>query len=148
MSIVNRDLIIRELSQYYHGKTEVLFGYLFGSYAQNRYDHGSDIDIGIYLTNYDGELKFKYKLEETVKLQEMFNRNIDLIIINEAPPLLRHEIFRHGILFKDQDHSFLIEFRVNNFYKYLDQSFIINRYFEANKAKIQGEVGYGKPTNH
>jgi predicted nucleotidyltransferase len=136
---VNRAHLISELSSYYRGKTEVLFGYLFGSYAQNRNDDDSDIDIGIYLANHGEEPNFKYKLAETVKLQEMFNRTVDLVIINEAPPLLRHEIFKHGILFKDQDHLLLVEYRVASFYKYLDQSYIINRYFEINKTKIQGE---------
>ncbi len=145
---MNRALIINELSRYYHDKTEVLFGYLFGSYVQNRNHDGSDIDIGIYLTNNNGEQNYQYKLNETIKLQEMFNRSIDLIIINEAPPLLRHEIFRQGILFKDQDHSFLVEFRVNSFYKYLDQTYIIDRYFDINKAKIQGEYSYGEPADH
>lgn len=129
--------LVQELTAYYSNKTEVLFGYLFGSHAQNQNNDESDIDIGIYLANRNGEPVPEYKLEETLRLQELFKKTLDLVLINEAPPLLKHEIFSHGILFKNCDPSFLVEYRVDSFYKYLDQSAIINRYFETNKVKIR-----------
>jgi predicted nucleotidyltransferase len=131
------DQIIDILKDYYSAKQEVWFGFLFGSYAYGRPKKTSDIDIGVYLHN-PSAYSPRYKLDETVQLEDLLKKPVDLILMNEAPPLLTHEIFKHGMVFLDRDHAFLVEFRVANFYKYLDQRYIINHYFTANKAKIEG----------
>lgn len=135
---MDRDFQINKLKEYYTGKEEVVFGYLFGSRAKNQDGRGKDLDIGIYVCGIEVERGFEYKLEETAKLEGIFQKAVDLVLINEAPPLLRHEIFRYGVAFKDEDHAFLVEFRVRSFYQYLDQMYIVNTYFEKNKARIQG----------
>lgn len=139
---MERDQIIDILKGYYSAKPEVWFGFLFGSYAGGRPKKASDIDIGIYIHD-TGACLPRYKLDETVQLEELLKKPVDLILMNEAPPLLTHEIFKHGIVFLDRDHEFLVEFRVANFYKYLDQRYIINHYFSANKAKIEGRDSDG-----
>lgn len=146
---MDQEHLIKKLAAYYNDKSEVLFGYLFGSFAQGTNRQSSDLDIGIYLENVATEDLLAYRLPEIENLQKMFERTADLVIINQAPPLLKHEIFRHGILFKSHDDAFLVQYRVASFYQYLDQSQIIKRYFEINKAKIQGD-GYqhGKQFNH
>ncbi|TCL62085.1 hypothetical protein EDC14_102841 [Hydrogenispora ethanolica] len=133
---VDREHLLAELTAYYQPQAKVRFGYLFGSYAAARNGPGSDIDIGVYLSDADPESMLKYKIAEIAQLQERFKRTVDLVLINQAPPLLRHEIFKRGILFKDGDRPFLVEYRTASFYQYLDQTYIINRYFEMNKARL------------
>lgn len=133
---MERDRLLETLKDYYAAKTEVQFGFLFGSRAVDRPKQNSDIDIGVYLDN-PGACSPRYQLDETVQLQDLLTKPVDLVIINRASPLLNHEIFKCGLLFLDRQPEFLVEFRVTNFYKYLDQCFIINHYFDANKAKIE-----------
>ena len=140
---MERDRLIHILKDYYLAKEEVSFGFLFGSYAAGQPKKTSDIDIGVYLGD-DGICSSGYKLDETVQLEDLLKKPVDLIIFNEAPPLLTHEIFKHGIPFIDRDHALLVKFRVANFYKYLDQRYIINHYFAAAKARIEGRNDDGQ----
>lgn len=137
------DLLVESLKAYYLNKPEVIFGYLFGSYAKNRARKDSDLDLGIYLNNYQKETAYNYKLEETEELQRLYGKKADLILLNEAPPLLRHEILKFGILVKEPEQQFLVKYKVKSFYQYLDQLYIVDRLFEKNKAKIQGEDSNG-----
>lgn len=136
---MERDFLVESLKSYYINKPEVIFGYLFGSYAKNRARKDSDLDLGIYLNNYQKETAYNYKLEETEELQRLYGKKVDLILLNEAPPLLRHEILKFGILVKEPEQQLLVKYKVKSFYQYLDQLYIVDRLFEKNKAKIQGE---------
>jgi uncharacterized protein len=139
------DQIINKLKDYYRLNNEILFGYLFGSFAKNRSRAHSDIDIAVYLTNYHQEAAYEYKCTSIMALQDIFKKPVDLILLNEAPPLLKHEIFMTGILFIEKDHLALVEYKVANYHQYLNQLYIINRFFEKNKIMIQGETNDGQP---
>jgi uncharacterized protein len=137
--------IINKLNDYYRSNDDVLFGYLFGSFAKNKSRSHSDIDIAIYLSDYNREKAHEYKMMNIMALQDIFKRPVDLILFNEAPPLLKHEIFKTGILFIEKDHLALVEYKVKNYHQYLNQLYIINRFFEKNKMMIQGETIDGQP---
>lgn len=136
---MERDFLVDSLRAYYINKPEVIFGYLFGSYAKNRARRDSDLDLGIYLRDYQIETAYDYKLEETETIQRLYGVKVDLILVNEAPPLLQHEIFKYGILIKEPDRELLVNYKVKSFYQYLDQLYILDRFFEKNKAKVRGE---------
>jgi Predicted nucleotidyltransferases len=140
--------IIHKLNQYYRANEEVLFGYLFGSFAKNRSRSRSDIDIAVYLSNYHRESAYENKMKDILALQDIFKRPVDLILFNEAPPLLKHEIFKTGIIFIEREHFTLVEYKVRNYHQYLNQLYIINRFFEKNKLAIQGENSDGQPQYH
>ncbi len=136
---MERDFIVDYLKSYFANKPEVAFGYLFGSYAKGRAKSDSDLDIGIYINDYEPKSAYSYKLEEAETIQRVFGKEVDLTVINEASPLLRHEIFKYGILVKEPDWEFLVNYKVKSFYQYLDQIYITDRFFEKNKAKVRGE---------
>ncbi len=69
--------------------------YLFGSFAENKTNRFSDIDIGILLE--EGFSK-SIKIDVLARLTEIGLDSIDLVIMNEAPLLLRHEIVKHNYL--------------------------------------------------
>lgn len=133
--------MLNKIKAYYLSRGEVLFGYLFGSYAQNRNHSQSDVDIAIYLSTYNEDSAHEYKMANIIELQDLVKKPVDLILLNQAPPLLQHEIFKTGILFLEKDHSSLVEYKVKNYYQYLNQLYIMNRFFfEKNKMKIQRDV--------
>lgn len=136
---MERDFLVNGLKSYFANKPEVMFGYLFGSYAKDQAKGNSDIDIGIYLNDFKPKLAYTYKIEETEEIQRLYGKKIDLVLINQAPPILRHEIIKYGILIKEQDREFLVKFKVRSFYQYLDQIYITDRFFEKNKTEIRGE---------
>ena len=137
---MEKETIIKKLQGYYKGKKEAEFVYLFGSYAKGKSNNNSDIDIAVYLNgNVSGEF-FEYKMEEVCRLQELLGKNADVVILNNAEPVLAHQVFRYGILLKGFDSRFLSEFRRLNFYRYLDQMHISNIIFKKNKQRIKESV--------
>lgn len=76
---------------------DIIFAYIFGSYSRKSMRENSDIDIGIYLK--DNITTHTY-LDIKRELSEAVKREVDLIILNEATPLLKYEIYRnHRLLF-------------------------------------------------
>ncbi|KXG78384.1 hypothetical protein AN618_04500 [Fervidicola ferrireducens] len=135
-----KDDITFALRRYFAKKENVPFAYLFGSYAREKQKESSDIDIAVYLSGTPQDEFFKCKLEFKTELEEIFKKPVDVVIMNSAPPLLNHEIFKDGVLIKNADPSLLSDFRRKNFYFYLDQMYIINTYLKSTKEKIREKL--------
>ena len=67
----------------------IVFAYIFGSYVRKQLRSDSDIDIAIYL---DKKMDLDTYLDLKMKLTDACKREVDLIILNEATPLLKHQI--------------------------------------------------------
>ncbi|NPV43619.1 MAG: nucleotidyltransferase domain-containing protein [Firmicutes bacterium] len=128
------------LKNYLASKENVKFAYLFGSYAENREKKDSDIDVAVYLSGIHEDDFFKYKLGLKTELEQIFKKPVDVVIMNNASPLLNHEIFKNGIVIKNSQPSILSQFRTKNFYFYIDQMYVINTYFKYTKEKIKDEI--------
>ena len=79
-------------------RTEILEAYLFGSRARGSAQPRSDIDVAVYLAP-DGptEVGFGYQAELTSHLMAVLATNrIDVVVLNDAPPLLYHRVLRDG----------------------------------------------------
>jgi len=139
-SNIHKDDIIFALRHYFALRENVLFAYLFGSYAREKEKKGSDIDIAVYLSSASEDEFLKYKLDFKAELEEVFKKPVDVVIMNTAPPLLNHEIFKEGVLIKNTVPALLSDFRARNFYFYLDQMYIINAYLQATKKRIREKL--------
>jgi uncharacterized protein len=74
---------------------------LFGSTARGQARPKSDLDLGVLLDPYSPELRFQVEAE----LGRAAGRPVDVILLDDAPPLLRFEIAREGVLvFQREDH--------------------------------------------
>lgn len=141
---MNRDKIIENLKSYTSSKDKIVFAYLFGSLARGESGGNSDIDLGMYLIPDCQENFFALKLEYKNELEQILKKPVDIVIMNDAPPLLNHQIFRDGILLKNQDQKILTNFRVRNFHFYQDQKTIMGMYLEATKKKIKEALHNGR----
>jgi uncharacterized protein len=80
---------------------ELKLAVLFGSTARGQARPKSDVDLGILLDPYSPELRFRVEAE----LGRAAGRPVDVILLDDAPPLLRFEIAREGVLlFQREDH--------------------------------------------
>ena len=106
------------------GQENVLFAYLFGSYARGDYAKNSDVDIAVYLsdTTLDERLRIQHILEVDL------NKNVDLLLLNEIKNIyLLENVLKEGILLKDHEDRALFEVEKNlsiidfkNFKRYID----------------------------
>ncbi|HYN22823.1 MAG TPA: nucleotidyltransferase domain-containing protein [Thermoanaerobaculia bacterium] len=86
---------------------EVRLAVLFGSTARGDARSKSDIDLGILLEPYSPELRFKVEAD----LGRAAGRPIDVVLLDDAPPLLRFEIAREGVLLFEREDHFWTDFK-------------------------------------
>ena len=79
---------------------DVLAAYIFGSLAKGRTHRNSDVDIAVLVS--DEVIKsdpFRYRLKLAAELAPALRRDdIDVVLLNQAPPLLAHRVLRDGKL--------------------------------------------------
>jgi predicted nucleotidyltransferase len=78
---------------------EVKLAVLFGSTARGQARPKSDVDLGILLEPYSADLRFRVEAE----LGRAAGREVDTVLLDDAPPLLRFEIARDGILLFERE---------------------------------------------
>jgi predicted nucleotidyltransferase len=93
---------------------DVVSAYLYGSRAEGRSHRESDLDLGILLprgARTSSRERFELRLELTSALiGELHDNAVDLILLNDAPPLLARRIVTRGrrVYCSDEaaDHAF------------------------------------------
>lgn len=96
--------------------------YLFGSYAKNNPGPLSDIDIAVLLAKDIGEKDFFGKrLIFTNEIMKLFHQNkVDVIILNDAPPPLRFNVIKEGIIIFDANPKVRYMFESKTMIEYID----------------------------
>ena len=79
-------------------RREILEAYLFGSHARGEGHAHSDVDIAVFIDEEPAEPGlFGYQSELTATLMSALGTNsVDVVILNDAPPLLYHRVLRDG----------------------------------------------------
>lgn len=113
--------------------------YLFGSAAQGILTPVSDLDIAVLLPeDVSSEEYFDRQLQMTLDLMQLLHTDeIDLVILNHAPPLLKHQVVTKGKLLYCRDGSALKRFELRAFAEYLDFKPILDMQFEYLKNRLK-----------
>jgi len=118
------NIIRKKLKHYFTKKEEILFAFLFGSIANDKTTGISDIDIAVMLNESKIDKTknpYGYKAELLAKLISVLSfDDIDLIILNDAPLLLKHRIVQSGREIYTKDEKLSAEFCVKVMEQYLD----------------------------
>ncbi|SCL83772.1 type VII toxin-antitoxin system MntA family adenylyltransferase antitoxin [Sporanaerobacter sp. PP17-6a] len=117
----------------------ILFAYIFGSYAKGNMRADSDVDIGIYLKE---EMNIEEYLKIRMDLTKICKRQVDLVVLNAATPLLKYEIYKNNILLFTRDRTIESNYKVKILFEYND----IKRYLEMSYKKtierLKNEVDF------
>ena len=131
-----------ELIEYFSSKDSIILAYLFGSTVRGDTGKLSDVDIGVMLDEklskkdrFDMELKLISEIGTLIK-----KNKIDLIVLNEAPLLLSHNIIKNGIVLKSNEIE-RVKFETKIFSMYMDEKYYINRHTQETLKRI-AEVGF------
>lgn len=100
-------------------KRTICFAYLFGSCARGKETVLSDVDIAVYLQDDIEHFAYRLCLMEELSHVLKGDRDIDLVVLNEAPLVLCYEVVRDGIVLKD-DPERRVEFETRVLREYLD----------------------------
>jgi predicted nucleotidyltransferase len=109
------------LKEFFAQRPEVVAAYLFGSWAKGKAVPGSDMDIAALLEpGFDLQEHFLYRIERMVELEMHCRRPVDLVILNQAPLVLRNQVLKYGRLVYEADHRQRIAFEVQSRQAYYD----------------------------
>jgi predicted nucleotidyltransferase len=88
--------------------------YLFGSVAEERAHRDSDVDVGLLLArdaHPQARDRFEVRLRLAGGLRAAAGREVDVTVLNDAPPTLARRIITAGrrivVLDREADHAFL-----------------------------------------
>ncbi len=115
----------------------IVFAYIFGSYVRKQLRSDSDIDIAIYL---DKKMDLDTYLDLKMKLTDACKREVDLIILNEATPLLKHQIYLYNRLLFTRDKSMESNFKVKTLFEYNDMKPYLDLSYRKMIERIKREV--------
>lgn len=116
----------------------VIFIILFGSIATDEKSPISDIDIAAYIDETKGDNLFKFQLKLLGAFNNAFKTDeIDLVILNEAPPALKYEIVKNGILVFCRNESVYDEFYLRATKEFFDFYPILKKNYEYTKQKLR-----------
>ncbi len=97
--------LIARLHTFLEPHHEVLEGYLFGSHARGQEAAHSDVDVAVFLD--DALLpptSFGYASDLTTDLMQALRKNeVDVVILNHAPPMLYYQVLRDGVRILSRD---------------------------------------------
>ena len=120
--------IIRKCKSILMDYEDIIFAYIFGSYVQGRMRKDSDIDIAIYLKN---DMDIQTYLDIKMQLSDSCRKEVDLVILNDATPFLKYQIYKNNILLFSRDKSIETSYKVKTLFEYND----MKRYLDLSYAK-------------
>jgi predicted nucleotidyltransferase len=127
---------------------EVVAVYLFGSAARGTRGKRSDVDIAV-LTRGKGFSHRPRSLVEYVQAacDALGTDNVDVVLLNRAPIVLRHEVFREGKPLIVRDPEALSRFRQESSRVYLD-TIPLRRTFEEAYFRRVRRNGFARQAAH
>ena len=128
-------LLIKALEEF----PEVELAVTFGSTARGQATRGSDVDIGVQLK--DKPLEVLSRME--VLLGRAVGREVDVVSLDESPPLLRFEIARDGKLLVERRPHAWADFRARAMVDWWDWAPLARRIHTAAASRLKQRMGRG-----
>jgi len=122
---------------------EIECAYVFGSRSRGQAGPLSDLDLGILVRE---SLSPQARIEVAAALVEQGERlarePVDVVILNEAPPALRHRAIRDGVLLYARDDHVRVAFESRAIREFLDFQPVLEHYDRALLARARaGHLG-------
>ncbi|MGQ9780015.1 MAG: type VII toxin-antitoxin system MntA family adenylyltransferase antitoxin [Bacillota bacterium] len=105
----NLKVLSAKLGEYLASRNDVVLAFLFGSYPKGKATGRSDVDVAVYFSR-------AYNLatvnELTSALETLLQKNVDLIVLNEANPSVAWAALR-GIPLLIRDRAFYLQYMLD-----------------------------------
>ncbi|MDW7668788.1 MAG: nucleotidyltransferase domain-containing protein [Bacillota bacterium] len=135
--------MISKIKEYLKGKDYIIFAYIFGSAVNSKETKYSDVDLAVYTTK--SEIETTEYLGMKRELMDMTSKEIDIVILNNASPLVKKEVFNTGVKLFSKDEEVESNFIVHTYFEYEDMKKYYDMSFKAMVEEVKDEVNkYGK----
>ena len=108
--------IIQSLISVLNDKAE--FALIFGSILDENFNEGSDIDTAAYLNAEFNTNEKKFELRK--EINRLFQRDVDLIFLNDADLIITMQALANGKLIINTNPSFYVLLKARKLSEYLD----------------------------
>lgn len=125
----------RGLAEVFEGDIKTMVAYLFGSKSRGLHTPESDTDIAVLLSELPENL-LDYYLDLMDRVSRVLGDAVDLVVLNTAPPLLRHQVIKYGRVLYSRDERARVGFEARAGKEYLDLKRRRERYDEALMEEI------------
>ncbi|EHK02269.1 nucleotidyltransferase [Candidatus Haloredivivus sp. G17] len=128
--------IREDLKKIFEERPEVELAYLYGSVARGEANKLSDIDLAVYLEK--GCDSGSVRMELVSEIASLID-DFDLVILNEARPLMAYNIVKDGIILFEESPTMKAEIESNIVRRYLDMKPYLLRHAEEMLNKFAEE---------
>lgn len=108
----------------------LLVVYLFGSVSKGLQTQESDTDIAVLLSDRPKNM-LDYYLDLMERIFKLIGGDIDLVVLNTAPPLLKYQVIKHGKVLFSRDETARVKFEARTGKEYMDFAPRRHKYDEA-----------------
>lgn len=138
-------LRLNEIQMYFDGEPDVLLAYLFGSAVAGGVTPMSDVDLAVQVRPKPEALSLlQRQLALSRDLAEFSaEREIDVVLLNRASPLLRYEVAERGVLIFERRTSDRVSFEARARQHFFDVKPMLDFHSAAVLQRIE-EVGLGR----
>lgn len=128
------------------GETDVLLVVLFGSRVTDRSGDESDVDLGILFDGYDPSRKYETIRRMLCSLWGSApSRLVDLVVLNDAGPLLRHRVAGSGVALYERRPGEMVRFTIKAVREYQDMAYHRAIFLKQRIRKLKGGLRDGGP---
>jgi hypothetical protein len=119
---------------------------LFGSRARGTARPDSDLDVAVLTAGLEAAARWQLRLTLAARLAPLTSSGrVDVVVIEEAPELLRHRIMRDGRVLRCDDAAAWHEWKVRTLREHGDREWARRLLREALRARLEkGDFG-GRP---
>ncbi|MBM7557338.1 type VII toxin-antitoxin system MntA family adenylyltransferase antitoxin [Halanaerobacter jeridensis] len=128
--MIDKSNVKKIIKEYCAKNKNIIAVYLFGSLARGTFSKNSDIDLSLMVNRELNKMeKFNLKLEVAVDLEELLDREVDIIIFSNADLRLKHQIIK-GELILGKNNKLRVREESKAVSEYLDMKYFYDKYEE------------------
>ncbi|WP_366922643.1 nucleotidyltransferase domain-containing protein [Metallumcola ferriviriculae] len=129
-------MTLDKLVKYFaHNGDDIIAAYLFGSHAVGVARDDSDIDIGVLLGKFP-DSPTDYRIEKAMELEKILGKQVDFVIINQAPFILQFQIFKEGKIIYEKDADKRATYQMHFLSRYYD----FKRFYDFHSRYLINEI--------
>jgi hypothetical protein len=110
----------RVLRDFFSSRDELAAVYLFGSEARGEARAESDVDLGLLYREPPRATLMDQPFSLEAELSSLLGRQVQCVVLNQAPPDLVHRVLRDGKVVCERDRSRRLAFEVKARNEYFD----------------------------
>ena len=132
--------LVERLRQTAASIPEIRLAVLFGSVARGEERSSSDVDLGLILEPCSASVRFGVDAH----LGRAAGREVDTVLLDSAPPLLRFEVARDGVLLFEREEGLWATFQVKAMVDWWDWAPTARKIQRAIIQDLRRQVEHGQ----